>query len=64
MSPHATGERAPLDLLLVEDDEVDVLAMRRALLQCALPHRLHVASDGQAALAVLRRRPVASGSRW
>ncbi len=64
MSPPGTHERPSLDLLLVEDDEVDVLAMRRALAACAPPHRLHVASDGQAALAVLRLRPVAAAARW
>ena len=64
MSPHPASARPPLDLLLVEDDEVDVLAVRRALALCAPAHHLHVASDGQAALAALRRRPAAAGARW
>lgn len=40
-------------ILLVEDDEVDVEAIRRLFAQHKIANRLHVASDGVAALAML-----------
>ena len=42
------------DLLLVEDHAPDVRLLEEALRELALPHRLHVARDGVAALAALR----------
>lgn len=47
-----TTER--LRLLLVEDDEVDAMNIRRALQQRGLEYPLHVVGDGQQALAALR----------
>ena len=44
----------PLTFLLVEDDDVDVATIRRALAQSGIAHRLLVASGGDAALASLR----------
>lgn len=43
-------------LLLVEDDEVDVLTVQRALRDLDVSNDLLVASNGEDALAVLRRR--------
>lgn len=45
-----------LNLLLVEDDDVDTMTVRRAFKQNKLDakHCLHVASDGVEALAMLR----------
>lgn len=45
-----------LHILLVEDDEVDVMNVRRALLSCHLAHQLHVAASVDAGLATLRTR--------
>jgi CheY-like chemotaxis protein len=47
-----------LRLLLVEDDEVDVLSVKRALKQRDLDPPLHVARDGQEALQMLREGKV------
>jgi len=48
-------------ILLVEDDEVDVLTMRRALRELAVANPLTVVGNGEEALEVLRnganRRP-------
>lgn len=44
----------PLTFLLVEDDEVDVATIRRALAQSGVAHRLLVASEGGMALTMLR----------
>jgi CheY-like chemotaxis protein len=50
-------------ILLVEDDEVDVMALERAFRRRAFRHALTVVRDGRAALAALRgepgRRPLA-----
>lgn len=40
-------------ILLLEDDNFDVLALQRALKRSALDAQLHVASDGEEALALL-----------
>jgi CheY-like chemotaxis protein len=51
-----------VNVLLVEDDDVDVMAIERAFRARQLRHPLTVARDGRAALAVLRgeggRRPL------
>lgn len=45
----------PIHLLLVEDDEVDIEAVRRALRRSGMDQNtLHVASDGTEALDMLR----------
>lgn len=46
-------------ILLVEDDEVDVMTMRRALKDLRISNPLHVAGDGEAALEVLRNGSIA-----
>lgn len=45
----------PIEVLLVEDDEGDVLITREALAEGKVLNRLNVASDGVEALAYLRR---------
>jgi two-component system, chemotaxis family, response regulator Rcp1 len=47
--------RAPLDVLLVEDDPGDVVIAREALKESKLESRLTVVPDGNAALSYLRR---------
>ena len=44
-------------MLLVEDNPADVELARLCLNETDLAHNLHVAEDGDAALAFLRRRP-------
>lgn len=45
----------PLHLLLIEDDEVDIEAVRRALRRSGMDQNvLHVATDGEEALDMLR----------
>lgn len=53
---------SPVPILLVEDDDIDVEAVRRALISVKVPNPLHIASDGVEALEMLRggedREPV------
>jgi chemotaxis family two-component system response regulator Rcp1 len=44
-----------VEILLVEDNPSDVLLTQIAMAECKLANRLHVARDGEAALAFLRR---------
>ncbi|RLK58806.1 response regulator [Actinokineospora cianjurensis] len=46
---------APIDVLVVEDDEGDVLMIREAFEQHGQRTRLHVVNDGADAVAFLRR---------
>lgn len=46
------------DILLVEDEPGDIRLTERALLQGCVPSRLHVAKDGESALAFLRREGI------
>jgi chemotaxis family two-component system response regulator Rcp1 len=43
-----------LEILLVEDNQADVVLTKRALKAGKVLHKLHVANDGEAALAFLR----------
>ncbi|TSA84614.1 response regulator [Deinococcus detaillensis] len=51
MPPHTT----PIQILLVEDNEPDVLLTQEAFWEAQLPTELHVARDGVEALQMLRR---------
>jgi CheY-like chemotaxis protein len=44
-----------IHLILVEDDEVDVLSVKRALHKNNIQHSLHVASNGSEALSFLQQ---------
>jgi len=46
-----------VNVLLVEDDEVDIMAMRRAFGKRKLENPIHVAHDGLEALSLLYRVP-------
>ncbi len=46
--------RQPVHILLVEDDEIDVMSVRRALARNRLSNPLHVAGNGLEALEMLR----------
>lgn len=45
---------SPVNYLLVDDDDVDVMGMQRAFGQLKLSNALHVAGDGMDALEMLR----------
>lgn len=49
-----TRGRAPAQILLVEDMAADVRLTREVLREAGVPHVLHVASDGDAALSMVR----------
>jgi CheY-like chemotaxis protein len=48
------GESQPINILLIEDDVIDVMAVRRGFRARQVSHKLTVAGDGQEGLAVLR----------
>ncbi|HEX5596781.1 MAG TPA: response regulator, partial [Micromonosporaceae bacterium] len=48
-------DKTPIEVLLVEDDPGDVLMTQEAFQEHRLPNRLSVVSDGEEALAYLRR---------
>jgi CheY-like chemotaxis protein len=45
----------PVQILLVEDNPGDARLARQGLLQCKMPHDLHVVDDGVKAMAFLNR---------
>ena len=51
-----------MSILLVEDDQVDVMTVRRALQQIRVTNPLFTASDGEEALAKLRSGEIPLGS--
>lgn len=53
--------KLPTDILLVEDDEVEIMSVQRALRIMNLPHRITVARDGLEALEILRGEGVEGG---
>ncbi len=54
----------PIDILLVEDSPADVRLTREALKDAKVVNNLHVAADGMAALAFLRKQaPYAEAPR-
>jgi CheY-like chemotaxis protein len=56
-------ETRPIEVLLVEDDEGDVLMTREALEEGKVINRLNVVSDGVQAIDYLRRQGPYSGAR-
>lgn len=47
-------EQKKVNVLLVEDDEVDIMTVRRAFRKGNITNPLYVAKDGMEALAILR----------
>jgi CheY-like chemotaxis protein len=47
-------DKPAAELLLVEDNPADACLVREAVSAWTIPHRLHVAPDGERALALLR----------
>lgn len=52
-----------LNILLVEDDEVDVMNVRRAFQRAHVSNPLHVAGNGLEALEILRGDTIPAGRR-
>lgn len=55
----ASGTQAsvrPAEILLVEDNPADIRLTQEVFSEIGLPHRVHVARDGEEALAMLRRQ--------
>jgi CheY-like chemotaxis protein len=50
-------DQTPIEILLVEDSEPDVILTREAFAAAGVSNRLHVARDGVEALEFLRREP-------
>jgi CheY-like chemotaxis protein len=64
MTLSETNVVRPIEVLLVEDDEGDVLITREALAEGKVLNRLHVVGDGVEAVAYLRRKkPHADATR-
>jgi chemotaxis family two-component system response regulator Rcp1 len=55
VTPFESGEIVPIQILLVEDDPGDVLITKEALEHSKVFNALHTASNGEEALAFLRR---------
>ena len=55
MISSGTGVRSA-DILLVEDNPVDAMIVQRAFAKCSLRTNLHVAEDGEEAMAFLCKR--------
>lgn len=53
--------RTKAPLLLVEDDKVDQISVKRALKESGIPNELLIAPNGEEALRILRERPVKPG---
>lgn len=49
------NESEPVDILIVEDNEADLMIMREALLDTRLSVNLHTAANGEDAMKFLRR---------
>jgi len=52
------ADRRPIEILLVEDNDADIMLTRAALEDAEVVHELHVAKDGEKALAFLKRKGV------
>lgn len=55
-------EHVGFHILLVEDNPGDIRLIREALIECGIPHRLTVSTDGAAALEYLLRTASRPGS--
>lgn len=53
-------QKKPVNILLVEDDEVDIKNIRRALIRHNMHNEVFTANDGENALQLLRRKKVPS----
>lgn len=51
-----TAAMRPAEILLVEDNPADIRLTQEVFAEIGLPHRVHVARDGEEALAMMRRQ--------
>lgn len=58
----ASPNSKPINILLVEDDEVDVMNVQRAFIRNKVTSSIHHAADGAEALAMLRADPSSAPS--
>ncbi len=56
MTPTQKGLRK-LNVLLIEDDEVDIINVKRAFQKSEIEHPLYIAKHGKEALSMLRGKP-------
>ncbi len=56
------AESRPLDVLLVEDNEADVYLTVTAFQGSSVQNRLHIVTDGEDAIAYLKRTGIHSGA--
>lgn len=54
-SPVSSDPIHPVEILLVEDSPADITLTEEALLDSKLKNNLHVVTDGEAAMAFLRK---------
>jgi two-component system, chemotaxis family, response regulator Rcp1 len=52
---HASGGGRRAEILLVEDNPADIRLTQEVFEEIGIPHRVHIARDGEEALAMLRR---------
>jgi CheY-like chemotaxis protein len=52
-----------LNILLVDDDEIDVMTVKRAFARANIANKLYVATDGIEALAMLRTEGIPASRR-
>ncbi len=55
MATDTPGERGPVTILLVEDNEADIFVIREVLGKCGFAFDLHSARDGEDALLYLKQ---------
>lgn len=56
VSDSRASDSSPFNILLIEDDEVDVMNIQRALLRNKIASSLYIANNGLEALMLLRQR--------
>lgn len=56
VTPRAPATTRTAEILLVEDNPADIRLTQEVFDEIGVPHRLHVARDGEEALAMLRRQ--------
>lgn len=56
LAPPRTTSARPAEILLVEDNPADIRLTQEVFEEIGMPHRVHIARDGEEALAMLRRQ--------
>lgn len=61
--PRSVASARPAEILLVEDNPADIRLTQEVFEEIGMPHRVHIARDGEEALAMLRRQGVHANLR-